>query len=423
MALNANSEYLSSNLISDRYFIPMIYSFVKEAGIRASDKRNVIDNINNVCYIPIGAKTRTDCIEVSDRRISMVYDPDDLFIVGGAALNLYDAMLSTMANSSRRIEPLEDFLQRKTLDIDMKWWPRIVSPDDIILTAFSKALITLSTEFEKSLNDVFKENEDDIYEKILVKYPDLELVRGAFKIQINRIESNKYGNETLKINFILGVHDLKICEIAIYDGSNSQQTNIAGEKIREIQHMTSDIYYLNPIYGYNKLKRVTISWGDVIYKRNKDNNFNIHNIKNKNIIRKSVVIAIIPLQQYIRQQFFTIVNLLPSMNRKAFVNYKRILFIRKLIENFNLNNNTNKKRFISIVAARIQNKKSLIDYIDNYLHIIMLKNRAQIIGLCKYTDEDDIILKELCDNVTKMKPANSINKGGRNNSTRKKNRK
>lgn len=413
MALNITSEYLSSNLISDSYFIATIYSFVKEAGKRASESRNTIDNSSNVCYVSVGATKRTGCTEIVDKRISMIYNPNDLFIIGGAALNIYDKLLNRKANSTTRITTVDDFLKRKTEDIDLKWWPRITLPfKGIVLTAFSKALTIFATEFEKNLNEVFIENKDDISTNIHLKYPDLEL--DTFEILVERLPYNKYGNETIKINFNIGSYTFKICEITLYDGTNSQLSH-------NIQPMTSDIYYSNPISGYNKLIRGAIGWKSVInssiIKNYINGKLSISNIKNTNTIRKSVVIALPQLQQFIQQQLYTIRNLLQSMNRKSFVNYKRLIYIKELLKTFNLNTSiTNTKLFTNIVSDKIKNNNTLLRFINKELNDIISENKEGIISLCKYIKEDDIILTELCNKAMNI----STKSGGRfNNKTHK----
>lgn len=402
-------DYLSSKLISSDEFVPFMYNIIRIAGKEATRSEAVKNNIHNVCVIPQNSPRRKPCSTKSNDRYTLTYDDNDIMIVGGVVLNLYDRLISKKQNNTRRIETLKEFLRRETLDIDMKWWPRVKTPDGTIITAFSEALQTLVDEFKKTLDATLIEKKNDIFNKVSTalekKFPLNSYDIDSFEIITDRIPRRMGGYETVSIYFKIKSILIKICEISIYDGGNSQEFNLKGEKFNNIQSMSTDIYYSMPISMTKPSTYKTLQ------------NINIDGID----------IAIPSLIHYIIQQLFTffiqtkdtggeISSSKIEKAKKGINSYKRVFFIRELLSQFKSDSEFNKNIFSKYVIGLpdfIKTQKKLILWITVNIYEIFNKNKEILNIICEdlssSNNEGDVATKFMCDNIRAMKRIN-INK-------------
>ena len=131
----SNDEELSSKILTNISVITHIYSIVKEAGLNASLNPEVVAGKNNVTIIKanvpgltrITANCRRPGVNIKQCRVSsnfsITYDANDITIIGGAALNVYDYTLKGL-KERHSLEALENYIKKKTSDIDIVWWPR-----------------------------------------------------------------------------------------------------------------------------------------------------------------------------------------------------------------------------------------------------------------------------------------------------------
>jgi hypothetical protein len=384
-ASNNIRDEISSRLIANDEFVPYMYSIIQNAGRAATESDEVKSNIHNVCVIPKGTRYRTNyTVSRENADYTLEYNADDILIVGGVVLNLYDRLLSVKENSTRRISSLKEFLKRETLDIDMKWWPRVTSPDGKIITSFSQALRKLTTIFNNNLASTLKEKVGEINEKVKEVLSSYDI--GKFDIKTELLPYIIFGNETITIKFIINSIEIKICEIAIYDGGNSQTFNEWGEKIEEILPMTDDIYYSIPS-----------SFGLISYESAK-----IIKINNVNI-------AIPSLIHYIKQQLFTFYILTRDKDntnekktiKKGMNSYKRVFFIRELLSQFKSNSNYNNTLFSSIINRTTnltETQRGLIVWINTNIYDIFDKNKHNLLAMCNIY-ESDIATIFMCNEI------------------------
>jgi hypothetical protein len=151
-----------------------------------------------------------------------------------------------------------------------------------------------------------------------------------------------------------------------------------GKYINYLQHMIKDPNYSTPdIEKPTSIKRINI-----------ENNGDTVNV------------ALPGLVHYIYQQMFAFNNLIREFNQKALINYRRIMFIRLLIEKYNLNtNNKNKNNFKKIINTFGDNSSTeIITFIDSIIAQSKNLYSKNISLICKRITiaDDDEFLKKLC---------------------------
>lgn len=383
MAAAASNEIspdiISSRLISHVDFIALIYGIVKDAAGIATAAPQVIENKNKLCILPINESgvTRTSRARVCEETTSagsVIYSPDDILIAGGAVLNIYDSLL-TGFKTKHDIKKLKEYITRETFDIDMKWWPR-EAPTRVIATSKSKAIVTLADTFKDALQGKFEDA--SIKTRILEKIQSYSELDGIINLTVDiSLKDIRYvGAHSL--NITLKIKDtsekeyaLKMCDISIYDNGSSQDYTMEGELIGKIQPMREDPNYSSPFIGSpNTMKIIPIE----------DTN-----------------IALPSLNHYIYQQIFAFNNQIREMNSKAFMNYRRIMFILLLLNKYIPS--INKSNFKNIMNTTKNNSaKQITIYMTELIKKSIDKYNENIKSICRRTEisKDDIFLKGLC---------------------------
>ncbi len=140
---DAYAKYLLEN--HDRFF--HLLHCVTAAGYAATKKLVVKNAANDVCVLPAGIANLTRRViplSLQARQHlpgipTVHYDPRSLTIIGGAAIEAYDASY-----------PMDEYY-RQTADIDAVWWPTITLPRD-----FKTQLEAPSTEYVNTENEKYK---------------------------------------------------------------------------------------------------------------------------------------------------------------------------------------------------------------------------------------------------------------------------
>jgi hypothetical protein len=396
---------ISSRLISHNDFIALIYGIVKDAAAVATAAPQVIENKNKLCILPVNESgvtrtSRTRACEETTSAGSIIYSPDDILIAGGAVLNIYDSLL-TGFKARRDIKQLKEYITRDTLDIDMKWWPR-EAPTRVIATSKSKAIVILAETFKDALKGKF--DDASIKTRILEKIQSYSELDGIINLTVDiSLKDIRYvGAHSL--NITLKIKDttekeyaLKMCDISIYDNGSSQDYTMEGELIGKLQPMHEDPNYSSPFIGSpNTMKIVPI---------------------------EDANIALPSLDHYIYQQIFAFNNQMREMNSKAFINYRRIMFILLLLHKYIPS--INKSNFKNIMNTTKNNSaKQMTLYMKQLIKKSIDKYYENIKSICRRTEisKDDIFLKGLClkvslpivelvqntSNITKLVPKHLI---------------
>ena len=372
--MNSN-EVISSMILSNVDIIAEIFGIIKTSAIEAVDDPIVKGAQSNVCVIKPNSsgvnRVTTEC-KFTDK-YSIEFDPNDIMILGGAALNIYDYKLKDF-KARRGLYELENYIKKKTSDIDIVWWPHPSTSEEII-TSRSEAIIQLVTVFVTKLNKNFEKNQDKLMEKIR---PYINGLSNTDKLQIKVSDRHTFQAGVFNINIVFKVKDkvLKICDVIVHDSGASQRFDPDGKEITDLRFMTEDPVYCTPIDGlpnsisYLKVNETTIPVPNIL--------------------------------AFVKQQMFAFNNLVKAKQTKSLINYKRVSFVKKLLESFVLNNNGNKANYMELKDVF---GKEQSEYVDNILYEVndtiyesINKLNYSILEICSTVNKskDDIVL-ELCD--------------------------
>lgn len=368
--MNAN-ELISSKILSDVEIIADIYKIVKEAGLAATNNGRVKEFHNNLCVIKPYQPGKTRSAKcVLTKEYSIEYDANDITIVGGSALNIYDYKLRAF-KERRGLGALETYIKKKTSDIDIVWWPRPSSDKEIIIST-SKAIIELISVFEVELQQRFNDAAKDLEAKIKSYITNVSN-SDELKIYVSSFETRLAGVFNINITFQIKDKTLKICDISVHDSGASQKLDANGKDITQLQFMIYDPMYSNPRPG------LTTS---IAY-------LNINGID----------IAVPNIETFVNQQMLAFDNLVRLYNIKGFINYKRVEFIKQLLNKFNLTTKENSSDLLEVFGTDSRAYPSKITGVINSRVVESIKKLyTPILSLCKTTNTStDTIIKKLCD--------------------------
>ena len=310
---------IASQILTEKTLIRMLYLWLQDAAVKATKNESVKENSRNICTYPIGtlATSRLDtCSEIVQERYRILYHPEDILIVGGVAIALYDEAISGIKISKyQNTSTLRGYLQKDTSDIDMVWWPRIEdnTPDmeEHVITINSPAISQLVSAYVRELNTIFENKEAIplINKAIHIIRPDIRLVRIEVEESTKGIRA---GVKKVLIHFIITVPEinqkeikLEICDISIHDGASSQMEFDSESKNPILKSMIVD-----PVYCHPESQIVAFPL--------------LHSKK----------IHVPHIMSILDQQLLAFKNLLYAGNDKCIINYKRIRYLQLMIFNY-----------------------------------------------------------------------------------------
>ncbi len=205
-----DTDELSSKIISNPEYLTELYSLIIEAAKLSAIKKDlgkIFVPFNTEGQIRFSVKKGEKGEKDDTNKIE--YNTDDITIIGGAATMIYENI-----NTDSTIEPIK----RKTLDMDIVWWPRvsgpktkthaIVSQSEIISDFVEKVKYNLKNKF-KTLNGrkyIINDTEYTIKE-VNIKY----------KMAVG------YGTNQMTIILELETGEsIDIIDFSIYDSASSQ---------------------------------------------------------------------------------------------------------------------------------------------------------------------------------------------------------
>lgn len=413
----SNDESLSSKILSNVDIIADIYKIVKDSGLKATSSAEVkrVENSTTIikanipgvnrfsanCRRP-GLNANTQCR--TSNYYTIKYDANDMTIVGGASLNIYDYLLREL-KGRRSISALEDYIKKRTSDIDVVWWPRSVtnpagnSIDREIVTSTSPAIAKLVDEFIKQLIIHFEENKEMLQTKLKQIIPNstdsdtLNIeVGGDFYTERKAYHNYKSGTYTVVIKFKIKSHEFKICEILVHDSGASQQFDENGLEIKDLRYMTTDPMFCSPVQSSPK----AISYQNV-------NGFDI---------------AVPNILAFVKQQMLAFSNLITNnkdregkWNFKGFINFKRVVFIKILLQSIKTDDENNKGDLLEVFkTTNTSYPSSTVKDIESIEDKNIKRLYPKILELCEnYNASSDPIISELCtkaENIVKIDESN-----------------
>jgi hypothetical protein len=255
-----------SHILSCIPLVTGLYTKIKKAAVAAIKDCSV----KTVRTVPIGSRRTASFTEYTAQE--SLYDPEDITIIGGMALQLYEEGFATLEGT-----PLEAYVP-KTSDMDLVWWPRR-HPNVLLLS--SPAVEDLVVQWIGHLHHSLSQADPDV--------------------RVERQDHIERGVISLLIYFRLQGYYIRLCEISIHDGGSSQLFNEKGEYQVRLQPMEMDPTY--PIM-INELEF------------NKD------------------IVCVPDLECFAKQQLFAFGNMIriPSEREKALICYKRVLYIEMILQ-------------------------------------------------------------------------------------------
>ena len=343
------TKKLSSTLLTNIHLTTSIYVLVKRAAKSVYDDPRI--KRNQTCAYPIGTlATNRQHVRAITTRYQMEYHPDDIVVVGGMAMTLYDTL---QYNGTYRIHSLP--YMGHTSDIDMVWYPRMMDNDPSIphdvLTIRSPAMeehvLRLEEAMKQAIQDnLFVMNMTYIIKntipyvetvQLTVEKSDAGLLAGAHKILI--FCTVTYIDHT--------TITIELCDISIHDGGSSQITrNEDGSPI--LVPMYYDPMYCSPLYQL----------------------IMIHTPLHVGITVPNMV-------SMIRQQLLAFHNLLHKSSDKCIMYYKRIRYLQMIIIR-----NSHLPQIIQSFGIPNENIEMLQTMIDDTIRSIIVTKCTQHEELC-----------------------------------------
>ncbi len=337
------SEKLSAEFISQKENLAEIYELI----VKAVQNTSPPDDSDNKFLVEFNAdKSRFTSRNVRNnatKDIKIVYEPQNICITGGSALNIYDLALEEY-RKRKTITPLKEFVNRSTPDIDIVWWPTVTGSDSnkYAVISVSPIIHNFVLRLEKQLDEAFSQlirKQYRIFDNIYTV--NAVHISNNFADSGQRPAGYKYGTHQLKISIQINDTLIHIVDFSIYDSASGQT-----KPQQSLLPMNKDPVYMNQ----STIKILQIH----------DIHVNVPEIKH-----------------LIKQQIFAFNNIYPINPMKAMVIYKRILYIKELINKANSRNNI---RDIYSVLGDIGNIpiKSITDTL-NKNSINSLENVSRVI--------------------------------------------
>jgi hypothetical protein len=400
----SNEEELSSKILSNVDIIADIYKIVKDAGIKATANPEVQATKNNTTIIKANVRdlnrSSANCKYPkpnmsqcrTSKEYSITYDANDMMIVGGSALNVYDYLLKEL-KERREMKALEEYIKKRTSDIDIVWWPRMVTNsagniiETEIVTSTSPAINIVVQVFIREVIAGLEEQKVSIQTKLKRIIPNATNadnlvidVGGDFYEPGKAYHNYKSGTHTVVIKFKIKGREFKICEILVHDSGASQQFDESGLPITDLRYMTTDPVYCSPVQS---------SPNPISYQ-----------------VVNEINIAVPNILSFVKQQMLAFSNLITNnkdregrWNFKAFINYKRVEFIKKILQNIKVDDERNKKDLLEVFKTSNTNYPGLIVTNINTIETRSIDRLyIKILELCSnYNSSSDPIVTELCE--------------------------
>ena len=376
---------MAEDIVKKPQVVTAFYHIMKEAGKKAVSIMKDLAKMQDLIYELLPLERNGTLRRVPERgntrgpQFSMKYDleynPKDIYVYGGCALALYDGALHGFKNKYQ-LNSLEKRVLKNTTDIDLAWFPRV--PDEItgsidaagwVATSESPMIVQMAKEYKKNLQMIVAHHQETL--KVLISTV-LEHKHGITEVDdftVHHHHEKKAGVHSIKLSCKINGAELQLCEIAIHDNASSQQYNELHYEIPHMRRMTEDPVYCPP--------------EELVH-------LHVYRIK----------IPVPNIERYSKQQLFTFVNKLKDgQYQKAFVSFRRVLFVLYLLEQVSDPQNANEKTKVKNQIG-IKNIDRTMEEIREMIQSAkdVVKEELKVMCSGKHTDEAMMIL---CDQMKK----------------------
>lgn len=442
------ADKLSSELLSDRDVFVSICGWIREATVNlVINDKTFRKYKNNICVLPLKVEGITRrktpyCIEKSKAFIT--YNPDDLTIVGGSALNLYDFKLESY-KKKKEFEKLVYYTTKATSDIDIVWWPRVSIPadfkeelkgssfpdaTDIAIVSSSPAIIVFVKMFILYLHTILSKKlsqDTNITRKItsilgrkitvIIGSRDKPIIRnpskiaditdildihiymaGVYSIPIYLVEVETTPDKNGVYKLKEGGIEIKLADITIHDSASGQRSTT-------LEPMITD-----PVYSTTSkdiIKTTITDNTNIPYKIRVNTQILEFDIQRTSTIKDNIKIAVPNIKQFLWQQFFAIQKRIIYDPSKVLIHHKRISYMYNLL---NAYNNTNSNIFSTLLSINSSKERDgIIKYIRNFIFMSKewiyscpsnvnncFKN-SRILEFCRSDEKSKMLVPKLCE--------------------------
>jgi hypothetical protein len=380
------NQLLASEILSDVSLILDIYGIVKGAGILASKRVQKEGLENKVCVIMSKEKginrANTECAETT--KCSVFYNANHMTIVGGAALSIYDEKLSNLKRR-RGLVGLADYMKKKTSDVDINWWPMVKCRDGMIPTSKSKGIVALVEYFIEELQISFNRNTNYLTRKIQPRVNNMRALNTVTTTVRLRRHTWRAGVFNIEVLFLVRDKLLKICDINVHDGGASQMWDSHGNEITEVRPMIEDPVYSDPDKNSGQPLRY--------------------------LLLGNRMVAVPHIRSLVEQQLFAFDNLLRKgeevARAKALVHYRRAIFIRNILQSFQLHNPDDRQNYVELLDVFGAHNPEFIEYVIQDMNAQILQSVQKhlhiLVPLCsQLPKKSDEAIVELCQLVQEL---------------------
>ena len=381
----SSADDISSSLLAEPTFLIPFFSVISAACTEASLDRRLEPFKKNVKMLPIGQPGVTRWREprvVTNNAPMIQFNPKNITLVGGAAINVYDFLLG--ANR-------EHYIEKGTTDLDIVWWPDTVISRPFLPYDNTLYTVVSTSEIYKQLGNVLKEKlkkQGDAFVEQKKGHILTELLSSKYGIHRTKITVDVKTNEvrvagvlSVSIDLILDDQTVHIADISLHDGASSQKSNTL-----EFPH--TDIVYSN----YQFINNIHFDIGTV-------------NVPH--------------LSRLIDQQKRALENRVQSvwdkerraelMTSKAQTHYRRLRYILDIIFAMAFSNDVRSQMFRSILH---KNSKMMFNLNDSYYQLLYYFSTSPYAmaacpwnaNQCMVTTENANLLHFLCTQKKSLNP-------------------
>lgn len=334
------AKVVAAELLTDFRLTEVLHTLIRAA---AGSMYGRTTQMDQVCAYPDGdlskkREGREPCSNSS--RYIVEYHPDDLTIVGGMALSLYDHAI-TDVKIARSLKPLQEYLTKNTSDIDMVWWPRIIDREPFL----PKEIITINSPAIIEQIERFRKNMEIIFHNMQYVQTIMQLIPNAASLNIHVVQETTLGAGVVHIKLYFQIMyqngttiQLEICDISIHDGGCSQK--IKGPQGLILKPMMDDPMYVSPINQINSLKM------------------------------KKIQVSVPTIEKLVEQQLLLFSGLLMKKDNKAMIAYHRLRYIQFVLAP----RNAHKQKVLKLFGTSEQGVKQLIVKVDKEINRIIAEN-------------------------------------------------
>ena len=380
----SSADDISSSLLAEPTFLIPFFSVISAACTEASLDRRLEPFKKNVKMLPIGHPGVTRWREprvVMNNAPMIQFNPKNITLVGGAAINVYDFLLG--ANR-------EHYIEKGTTDLDIVWWPDTVISRPFLPYDNTLYTVVSTSEIYKQLGNVLKEKlkkQGDAFVEQRKGHILTELLSSKYGIHRTKITVDVKTNEvrvagvlSVSIDLILDDQTVHIADISLHDGASSQKSNTL-----EFPH--TDIVYSN----YQFINNIHFDIGTV------------------NVPHLSRLIDQQKRALENRVQMVWDGERAELMTGKAQTHYRRLRYILDIIYAMTFSNDVRSQMFRSILH---KNSKMMLNLNDSYYQLLYYFSTSPYAmaacpwnaNQCMVTAENANLLHFLCTQKKSLNP-------------------